>query len=94
MVHQSFSRYPATSFPMLRHGGGMNDCEGRSDLEPEEILTRIAADFEALDRAILAAISLLEAGSDSAAKDIAALRRAGEAARKGATVARSRVCSE
>jgi uncharacterized protein YdcH (DUF465 family) len=65
-------------------------CSSESKLEAEAILKKIVADFEQLDRAIDAAITLLDE-SQSSAEEIEALRRARKAARKGAALARSNV---
>ena len=72
--------------------GPMDTCNAESKLEAEAILKKVVADFEQLDRAIDAAIALLDAGHGSA-DEIAALRRARKAAQKGAALARSNVDS-
>ena len=64
----------------------MDDCGSESQLEAEVILKKIAADFERLDRAIDTAIVRLEA-ADGQAGEVETLRRAKEAARKGAALA-------
>ena len=71
----------------------MDDCGSEPQVEAEEILKKIAADFEQLDRAIDSAMVLLKA-ANGGDKDVEALRRAREAARKGAALAKSKAGSE
>lgn len=71
--------------------GWMDDCESENQLEAEEILKKIVADFEQLDRTIDLAITLAKDRKGQTAMDIAALQRAREAVRKGAALAKSKV---
>jgi hypothetical protein len=68
--------------------GSMDDSETERRPDAEAILRQVVADFEQLDRTIDKAIQLLEQGRGGEA---AALRRAREAARKGAELAKSKV---
>jgi hypothetical protein len=62
-------------------------------VETGVILRKIIADFEQLEREIDSAIAAAEAGK-SQAEDIAALRRAKEAARRGAALAKDKAESD
>ena len=72
----------------------MGDGETEKLIEAEGILRKVVSDFEQLDRTIEKAIDHLKGGKKSAAKEIDALRRAREAARKGAALAKSKVDTE
>jgi len=67
----------------------MEECESEALAGADAILNKIAADFEALDIAIDAAIAHLNGSKGQAAKDVTALLRAKDAARKGAALAKS-----
>jgi hypothetical protein len=67
----------------------MEECESEALAGADAILSKIAADFEALDIAIDAAIVHLTGNAGEAAKDVTALLRAKEAAQKGAALAKS-----
>lgn len=71
----------------------MDQCSAESKLEAEAILKKIIADFEQLDHAIGAAMTLLSSSAGSA-DAIDALDRARKATRKGAALARSNLVSE
>jgi hypothetical protein len=72
----------------------MGDGDTDRQLEAEGILRKVLSDFEQLDRTIDKAISLLKERKGSAAKEIDALGRAREAARKGAALAKTKVDPE
>jgi hypothetical protein len=72
----------------------MDECNTERQLDAEVILRKVIADFEQLDHTIDLAIELLRNGKSGARQDIAALRRAREAARKGAALAKSKVASD
>jgi hypothetical protein len=72
----------------------MDDCNAERQIDAEAILRKVVADFEQLDRTLDLAIDLLQNGKDEVRKDLEALRRAREAARKGAALARSKVGGE
>jgi hypothetical protein len=68
----------------------MNNLADNRELETDTVLRTIVAAFEELGSAIDLAISVLESEQGSPA-DLDALRRAQEAAAKGAELARSKL---
>ena len=67
----------------------MPEREDQSPADADAILQKIARDFERLDHAIDAALRRLQNG-DSPPAELAALRRAQDVARKGASLARGK----